>query len=93
MHIDPNLKEDLKSYLLEKIHQSKLIVTIVSAYPLEQHEMNQVAQKFEGMHNATIKNEIDKSILAGYIIKFGTKMIDLSLKRRLEDVSMSLLEV
>ena len=93
MHIDPGLKEELKQYLLQKMHDTKKRVTVISAYPLEKHEMDEIVRKFDYLEHAKIDNEVDKKILAGFVIKFGTKMIDVSLRRRLEDVDVSLSKI
>ncbi len=93
MHIDPGLKEELKQYLLQKMHDSKKKVTIISAYPLQKNEMDELVRMFDYLQHAHIDNHVDASILAGFIIKFGTKRIDLSLRRRLSDVDASLIKV
>ena len=90
MHIDPGLKEELKQYLLQKMHDTKKKVTVVSAYRLEKHEMDTIIHQFDYLEHAKIDNEVDSSILAGFVIKFGTKRIDVSLKRRIDDVNASL---
>ena len=90
MHIDPALKEELKQYLLRKMHDTKMRVTVVSAYPLQKHEIDDLIRKFDYLEHAHLDNEVDSSILAGFVIKFGTKMIDVSLRRKLEEVDASL---
>lgn len=86
MRIDPTIKEDLKRYLLEKLDEKKRIVTILSPYPLEADDIEEIKSKFEYLHHAHIENVIDKSLLAGFVIMFGTKMIDVSLKRKIGDI-------
>lgn len=90
MHIDPVLKDELKQYLLDRMHESHRKVTIISAYPLSQQEMDSIIHKFPELGNARVENEVDLNTYAGFIIKFGTKRIDLSLKRRIEEVHQSL---
>lgn len=90
MHIDPVLKGELKQYLLDRMNESRRNVTIVSAYPLAQKEMDDITHKFPELGNAKVENEVNSDIYAGFIIKFGTKRIDLSLRRRLDDVYRSL---
>lgn len=86
MRIDPTIKEDLKRYLLEKLDEKKRIVTILSPYRLQPDDIDQIKAKFEDLHHAHIENVVDKSLLAGFVILFGTKMIDVSLKRKIGDI-------
>ena len=93
MHIDPALKEELKQYLMERLNDTHKKVTIISAYPLEQKEMDSLTHHFSELKHARLENHVDTSIMAGYVIKFGTKMIDISLRRKLEDVNRSLSDI
>ena len=86
MHIDQAIKEELKKYLAEKIDQNKRRVTIISAAPITDQDMTEIKNKFQYLSTSRIDTIVNRDILAGFIIKFGTKMIDLSLKKKLEDV-------
>ncbi len=90
MHIDPVLKDELKQYMLDRMSQSKRKVKIISAYELSRDEMDAIVLKFPEIGNAEMENKVDANIIAGFIVKFGTKRIDLSLKRRLEEINQSL---
>lgn len=90
MHIDPVLKDELKQYLLDRMHDTRRNVTIISAYKMAQAEIDAVIHHFPELGQAKVENIVDPGIYAGFIIKFGTKRIDLSLKRRLEELNQSL---
>ena len=76
MKISSLMKEELKKHFLAKLKQRNDEVTIVSAYPLSSSEI-------EGIKLSKINNEVDEKLIAGYIIRKGSKMIDLSLQQRL----------
>lgn len=86
MKIDPQLKSELKKYLLEKMQQER-VVHIVSPYPLSENEMSKLKNNFAMLKDARIENEVDKSLVAGVVIKFGSQMIDLSIKGELQELS------
>ncbi len=83
MRIDPTLKQDLKTYLQKKIHSKSRKVTVYSTYPLSKAEMKLLETKLPVLKESDMTNEIDREILGGLIIKFGSKMIDLSIRRQL----------
>lgn len=92
MKIDQQLKKELKEYIQDKLHQSKKTVTIVSSYPMNQNEIEGLRKQIPFLDGVRIVNTVDESILAGVVIKFGTKMIDLSLKTELQSLKNSIYE-
>ncbi len=93
MKIDPQLRQELKDYLQKKLEHEKSRVQIVSAYTLTEHEMNMIHSHFPFLKGADTENVVDKSIVAGVVIKFGTKMIDLSLKTKLISLQQHLYDI
>ena len=93
MKIDPNLKEDLKQYIQKKNDHQKSIVTVVSSYTLSNEELNSLKNNIPVLKDAEIHQEIDTDIMAGVIIKFGSKMIDLSLKSELQKLQQKIYEI
>lgn len=93
MKIDPNLKEDLKQYIQNRMSHQKNIVTLVSPYTLSTEEINSLTANLPLLHDAEIKQEKDTDIMAGVVIKFGSKMIDLSLKSELQKLQQKLYEI
>lgn len=86
MKIDPNIKEDLKRYLEQKIKEEKKQVTIISAYKLSDKEINALYNNFPFLRNSNPKFKIDMNLIAGVIIKIGTKIIDLSINSQLHNL-------
>ncbi len=83
MKINPELKEELRKYLEEQIGREKKKVTIVSAYPLSHAEKNAIVIAYPGLNKELVENIVDKTIVGGIIIKFGSKIIDLSIRSAL----------
>lgn len=82
MKIDPNVKQELK-----KAYQAILTgggtVEVITAYNLSDADKKQLANQFEMLKDAHVVYSVEPEILAGVIIKFGSKMIDLSLRNEL----------
>jgi F-type H+-transporting ATPase subunit delta len=74
--------------LADKI-KNVLYMTITSAAPIEQSQVNAIKDKYRKLHNASdVKTElvIDKSLIGGIKVKIGDKVIDGSIKGRLESL-------
>lgn len=92
MRIDPAIKRELKIYLKKKIDDKNHKVTVYSTYALSEDEFTLLKKKLPLLKESIISNEIDKEILGGIVIKFGSKMIDLSLRRELLNLKKALYE-
>ncbi len=94
MKIDPALKTDLKNYIRERLTNKtgQAYVTIVAPYELGAEELNLLKKKIHLLENAHISVEVDKSIMAGVVIKYGSRMIDLSLRSELQKLQHTLYE-
>lgn len=86
MKVNPELKEELKKYIQQKMSEKRQSVIIVSPYSLSVKEIELIKSKFSFLQNAKIQQEVNQSLLAGIIIKFGSKMIDLSLNGQLQSL-------
>ncbi|XP_042009169.1 ATP synthase delta chain, chloroplastic-like [Salvia splendens] len=68
------------------------VATVASVVELEPQHLAEIAkrvQKLTGAKNVKLKTVIDKSLLAGITIRYGnfsSKLIDLSVKKQLDDV-------
>jgi F0F1-type ATP synthase delta subunit len=65
---------------------------ITSAYKLTDEELDQLRSKFPVMGNYEVENVINPDIHAGVIINVGTKRIDLSLERGLQNLKQFIYE-
>lgn len=86
MHFDPKLKNELKDFVLQKMHKQAQRVQILSPYPLSQEELSLVKKELPFLQEAELENVVDKTLLAGIVLKFGSKMIDLSVKGELRHI-------
>ena len=86
MNLDPTITEDLTKYLEQKLRDRKNEVVVVSAYKLDQDEIALIHEKIPQLKEAHIQNEVDPSVIAGIVINFGSKTIDLSLRRELHQL-------
>jgi len=83
MKINSLMKDELKKHFLEKIKEKNDEVTIVSAYSLSKSEIDDLKSTLPEIKSAKVNNEVDETLIAGYIIRKGSKMIDLSLQQQL----------
>ncbi len=86
MNLDPQIKHDLAEYLEKKLLDRKNEVTVISSYPLEKDELDLIQKKLPILEKAHLKNVVDTSIIAGIILNFGSKTIDLSLAHELQQL-------
>ncbi|MEK7495171.1 MAG: F0F1 ATP synthase subunit delta [Patescibacteria group bacterium] len=93
MRINPKLKKDLKSFLLENIQKEQNRVLVMSADVLGVDEKRVLGKKFSDLNWSQADYQVDKSIIAGIIIKVGSKTIDLSLMGSLSKLSNTLYEI
>ena len=93
MKINPKLKDDLKNFLMEKIQKEQNRVLVYSADRLDIDEKKALEKKFTDLNWSDAVFQIDRSIIAGIIIKVGSKTIDLSLLGSLSKLSNTLYEI
>jgi F0F1-type ATP synthase delta subunit len=85
MKIDPTVLQELrKAY--KQILTSGGMVEVISAHDMSDSEKKSLIEKLPMLKDAQITYSKDTSILAGVIIKFGSKMIDLSLQNELTNL-------
>ena len=79
MKINAQIKEELKKYLKEREQKEKEKVFIVSASKLTPEEKDLLFQKLPTLKKAEIIEHIDTDLIAGVIVKQGSRMHDFSL--------------
>lgn len=87
-HDVKNKKEVIKKYLERRLEDKKKIVKIISAYKLNQEEIRLIMNQFPYLEKRydKIENEIDEKIMAGVIIKFNSKVLNLTLESKLKSL-------
>jgi ATP synthase F1 delta subunit len=69
------------------------VATLRSAVRLEQEQQFLIAKKLQeltGSKNIKLKPVIDESLIAGFIVEYGSSQIDLSVKGQLDKITMEL---
>ncbi len=94
MKINPKIKDGLKDFLMENIQKEQNRVLVLSADILGDYEKKVLSgKKFPDLNWSDADYQVDKSIIAGIIIKVGSRTIDLSLAGLLSKLSNTLYEI
>lgn len=83
MKISGRMKEELKKVFLSKLKEQNHEVEVVSAYPLSATEFAKLKKQLALPVDGKITNRVDENLIAGYVIKKGSKMVDISLLSQL----------
>lgn len=91
MKIDPAIKEDLKQYFKDRLKHSKEQIAVTSSYELNDQEKKTIFSSL-GLSDVQVEYKVDPTVIAGVIVTFGSKIIDLSLKGQLQNFKQILYE-
>lgn len=83
MRLDPHVKERLKKAFSEELVAKKEMVTIFSAYRLSDEGMKTILTQFPQFATGKVENTVDISLIGGFIIQSGSRLIDLSIRNAL----------
>jgi len=86
MKINKKIKEDLKKVFLKELAEEKRKATVFTPYKLNKQEMKGLMTIFPQIRNRSLTNRVDESLLAGVVIEYETKIIDLSIKSKLDKI-------
>ncbi len=93
MKINAALKNKLKKSLIEQIkHPGEREVVVHSPYPLKKDELSELKKKAPFLKDAHLVNVIDESLLGGIVIVDGSRIIDVSVKGKMNEIISSLLQ-
>ncbi len=84
MKINAAMKEDLRRFFLKKLKEKDEEVEITSAYALSATELSSLKKLVPELKDAKITVSVDPELIAGYIIKKGSRIVNLSLQERLK---------
>lgn len=93
MKIDPKVKNELKIKLKDALANIKKRITVISSYKLNETDINELYEVFPQLRQAQVDYLVDEDLIAGFIIKIGSKVIDLSLKGRLQNLKNLFYEI
>lgn len=76
-------------------HKGIVSATAITAVPLSDKDKTILQNKLSTITGKTVKlsNEIDKTVIGGILIKIGDKVIDGTIKSRLEEMKESLSQI
>jgi F0F1-type ATP synthase delta subunit len=91
MKIDPYIKNKLKKIFSETLKQSKEVITFTSSGELSSDQIELLLKSIVTKRGKPeVVFETDPELLAGVVIKKGSRTIDLSIKGRLEQLQNNL---
>ncbi len=73
--------------------RKKVLVEVTTAFPLKENELLKVKRKLKEIikKEIVLKTSVNENILGGIIIRIGDKLIDASLRKRLDKLKESIL--
>lgn len=94
MKINPAVREELKRFFNEKITKLKEKAMVICANDLTHEDKTLLLSHIPKIVKKDIKIDfnIDHSLLAGIVVKVGSKIMDLSLKGQLSYIRKKLYE-
>lgn len=91
MKIDPYIKNKLKRIFSETLTQSKEVITFISSRQLSSDQIELLLKSIVTKgEKPEVVFKTDPELLAGVVIKKGSRTIDLSLRGRLEQLQNNL---
>jgi F0F1-type ATP synthase delta subunit len=92
MKINASLKASLKKSLIQQIkNPGDREVFVTSAYPLTKDELSSI-KKADFLKSAQLVNTIDETLIGGLVITDGSRIVDLSIRGKMNDIIDSLLQ-
>ena len=97
-----NLKINIISEVVEvykeisNIFSNKALVKVESVYNLSTEELKKLSGTIKdklNVENVEIKNEVDKSLIGGLKISYNGKIIDTSIKTRINEIKRKMLNI
>lgn len=76
-------------------HKNILDMTIISAAPLEDTQINALKEKYKALYNSSAVKaniEVDSSLIGGVKVRIGDKVIDGTVKGRLDSLKQLIIE-
>lgn len=93
MAINLKIKQELEEYLQNRAGRDNNKAFITSAHNLNTEEIKAIRAAIPVLKMCQITNLLDERILGGFIIKFNTKIIDLSLSGQLKNFKKLVYEI
>lgn len=92
MKLNPGLEEILKKHFGGEMKNLKEQAIVFSTYQLGEDEKKSIMDKFPQIHGKELINVVDESLMGGFVLTYGSKMIDLSVHGALQSLQNKLYE-
>lgn len=93
MRIDQATRKELKRVFQDKISKDKERAIVVSPHKLTSVDIDLIMKHIGSKKKtADIQFEIDPSLMAGVMVRIGSKVYDFSLKGKLQNLKQSMYE-
>lgn len=86
MKIKPEIKEDIRRFIRERLQKKQEEVTIIAPYAFSPEDLQEVIKQYPQLESKKLITIVDTSIIAGIVIKIGTKVLDLSLANKIRSL-------
>lgn len=95
MIIDSATKREIKDLIKSRLMQPQKKALVFSAAPLDEEDKILLMRvlRFLKRDNFAVIYSLDESLLAGVVVKIGSKVIDLSLKGKLTNLRQTMYEI
>jgi F0F1-type ATP synthase delta subunit len=90
LKINPDLKKQVREFVKERLEHGVQYVELISPYELSSQEIDKYRREVGISGSAEVFNIVDKSLMAGIVVRCGSKMIDLSVRSELENLKNTL---
>ncbi len=92
MKINPQLQSVLDKHFGKELSSLSDRVTVISSYKMDREDLKSVLGRFPELEGKEAENVVDPDLLGGFVIRFGSKLIDLSLMTQLQSLQQKLYE-
>lgn len=88
MRIDAALRKKIKRHVLEELKkEEKKSAVLITPYVLTDKETNDIVANLPFLNGREIERREDKALIAGFVVTWGSKILDASLAGRLDKVT------
>jgi F0F1-type ATP synthase delta subunit len=86
MKLSKEIKDDLRAYLKNRLSHRDVRAQIIAPYMLSEVEVQNIQSKIPLLTGVLTDIVVDKALLAGFMVRVGSKLIDYSLQSKLDSL-------
>lgn len=88
MKLSKEIKEELRGFLKKRDLQHEIKAQIIAPYQLSESEVHSIQSKIPIMKGLSTEVIVDGTLLAGFVVRVGSKMMDYSLRSKVNSLFM-----